>query len=286
MTVSRRLRIGLSISDPPEEELVALGLGAIHVQSAFVEIARHLLAAGYDLAYGGDMRPGGFTDALFDLVRTYEQRDFRGAERITSYLAWPLWEDLSVGDRAELANITRIVAVPAPNGPKWASPVPRTRLARACALGEMRERMNVEIDARVVVGGRMSHQTGLLPGVIEETDLAIAANKPTFILAGFGGAGRVAYEAVRGLRPPELTSDFQAAADPDYEELVVELARLGKPDRIEHAAQRLEQAGIEGLGTELDAGEQGLLELAVDSDEIVALILIGLRRVASKSGPA
>ena len=58
--------IGLSIGDSPDLE--RLGFGKEHLDDATVEIARYLLASGATLAYGGDLRPGGFTDILNDLV--------------------------------------------------------------------------------------------------------------------------------------------------------------------------------------------------------------------------
>ena len=63
------LRLGISISSSPD--LARLGLGELHLQDAFVEITRYLLASGGSPAYGGDLRKGGYTDLLLDLLRTY-----------------------------------------------------------------------------------------------------------------------------------------------------------------------------------------------------------------------
>ncbi|HEY1964991.1 MAG TPA: hypothetical protein VGG59_08670, partial [Acidobacteriaceae bacterium] len=56
LTSTGVLTVGLSVSEPDEQELVRLGLDEIHVRHAFIEIARHILARGWSLAYGGDLR--------------------------------------------------------------------------------------------------------------------------------------------------------------------------------------------------------------------------------------
>src|SRR5207244_6277673 len=57
--------VGVSVSEPSPEELVRLGVSEVHVRHAFIEIVRHVLAAGWSVAYGGDLRRAGYTDALF-----------------------------------------------------------------------------------------------------------------------------------------------------------------------------------------------------------------------------
>jgi len=65
----------ISISDPPDRELAQRGLSADHLRHAFVELARQILAAGGSLAYGGDLRSGGYTETLLALLRTYSRPD-------------------------------------------------------------------------------------------------------------------------------------------------------------------------------------------------------------------
>jgi len=104
--------VGVSISDSPD--LVTLGLGEIHVRHALIELVRHVLAAGGTVAYGGDFRPGGYTDALLDLIRAYERGDQPGPEHFRTYLAWPLGQSLPASDRAALRPLTTIVTIPSP----------------------------------------------------------------------------------------------------------------------------------------------------------------------------
>lgn len=57
--------IAISISESPD--MPALGLSDGHLRDAMVEIARHLLALGARLVYGGDLRQYGFSELLFEL---------------------------------------------------------------------------------------------------------------------------------------------------------------------------------------------------------------------------
>lgn len=57
--------IAFSISRSPDMEV--LGMGREHLDDAMTEIARHLIACGATLAYGGDLREKGFTKRLFEV---------------------------------------------------------------------------------------------------------------------------------------------------------------------------------------------------------------------------
>jgi hypothetical protein len=61
-----RYAVGVSVSDTTD--MAMLGMGPEHLEDATLEIARYLLAMGSRLVYGGDLRPGGFTDLLAELT--------------------------------------------------------------------------------------------------------------------------------------------------------------------------------------------------------------------------
>ena len=63
--------IAISISESPD--MSVLGLGDEHLRDAMAEIARHLLALGARLIYGGDLRQHGFSDLLFELVARHRR---------------------------------------------------------------------------------------------------------------------------------------------------------------------------------------------------------------------
>ena len=51
----------------------------------------------------------------------------------------------------------------------------------------MRTVMRGDIQARVVLGGRVEGYKGAMPGIAEETCLSLEAGQPIFVLGGFGG---------------------------------------------------------------------------------------------------
>ena len=56
-----------------------------HLKEATAELALQLLAAGTNLAYGGDLRAHGFTQLLFQLVLRYTSTsDLKSTVRVTN----------------------------------------------------------------------------------------------------------------------------------------------------------------------------------------------------------
>ncbi len=276
--------VGLSISDSPIEDLTKLGLSDLHVSHVFIELVRHILARGGSIAYGGDLRVTGYTESLFDLIRTYDRKDLRGPDRVYSYLAWPIWKSLSISDRADLINVATIVEVAPPRNSPEDLPVPADRspaerLWNAFALTKMREEMNGEIQARVVLGGRVSGQQGLVPGVLEEIDLALKSRMPLYLVGGYGGCTRRVVASILGSPVEEFTVEHQAASNPNYMDILNEARSLGISDPFEAIIRRLSTAGIGGLHNGLSDTENYRLFETDDTDEVVALVLNGMSRV-------
>lgn len=276
--------VGVSISESAEDELVALGLSAMHLRHTFIEVVRHVLAAGWSVAYGGDLRRAGYTEALFDLVRTYEHPGLAGRERVIAYLAWPLWVGRTVDDDAELANVATLVRCPAPPGapetlPPLAEGTGEDLLLRSLGLTRMREQMNVAIGARVVLGGRVTGQVGLLPGVLEEAALAVEVGRPLFVAGGFGGCGRAVVAALQGDRPEELRVDHQLQHTPRYDELLQAAREHGVTPDFEAVVRLLASVGMAGLRNGLTEADNRRLAVTDDAEEVTALVLRGLHQL-------
>ena len=280
---SGEILVGISVSEPANDELVRLGFSELHIRHAFVEIVRHILAAGWSVAYGGDFRARGYTEVLLDLVRTYERATFSGPEHVACYLAWPQWTELRDADRAELANVAALVEVPAPDGApeSLGSGSPDDRLWNTRALTSMRERMVGDLGAVVVLGGRVAGQQGLLPGVVEEATIALAAGVPLFVAGGFGGCGRLIARVLEGESPEELSVDFQLAHTAGYEELFDAAARSGVAPDYDIVMARLSSGGLAGLGNGLNDEHNQRLLTTDDVDELIALVLRGLFSLAA-----
>ncbi len=281
---SESMLVGLSISEPDADELVRLGLSEIHVRHAFIEIVRHILARGWAVAYGGDFRAAGYTEALIDLVRTYNRADLSGPDRVLAYLAWPIWLDVTAAQRAELANVVTIREVDRPDGapamlPAIADRQPDDLLWNSLALTKMRVLMNSEIDARVVLGGRVHGQQGLYPGVAEEAALALESGVPLYVVGGFGGCGRLVASSLSGSRPIELTIDYQLQRTPRYAELLDAATSAERAPSFPDIIDKFVASGIDSVNNGLDTQENRRLFATDDVDEIIALILRGLRRV-------
>jgi hypothetical protein len=197
--VLEKLTIAISISESPD--MSALGLSEGHLQDAMGEVARHLLALGARLVYGGDLRAGGFSQILFELVARHRRdADEDQGTGVLNYLAWPSHCAYSIADLevviAELAGSAEIVCLDLsgtammmaerrmhspqqPNASQWLE-----------GLTSMRKTILAASHARIVLGGRLDGYKGVMPGIAEESLLAIENGQPIYILGGFGGCAR------------------------------------------------------------------------------------------------
>ena len=284
-TAAAGWRIGLSISD--SADLQMRGFGPAHLRDAMAEFARFLLAAGATLAYGGDLRQGGFTEVLFELLTAYRAISGEAANAIQSYLAWPIHLDLDVIQRARLKNTARLHEIPPPANlgvdPAIKAPptTPQNRVAWARSLTAMRERMNAEIHARLLMGGQ-ARGLGKYPGLAEEALLALRAAKPVYLIGAFGGCTEAVIEALRGTKPAALTLDYQAADD--VPRTAIELYNSQVPpggELIDYPAltAEFEKAGVAGLNNGLNAEENERLFTTMHLPEMIALVLRGLGRL-------
>jgi hypothetical protein len=255
----RGKKIAISISDTPD--LGILGLSESHLRDAAIEVARYLVAAGAHLIYGGDLRAAGYTELLAEVVARHH-RASKGSEiAFTNYLPWPSYDGLTQDElekrELEFGRYARIAPV------DWdGSDIPRDLVfvrapARqnrewATGLSAMRRRTTAETAARIVLGGTIENYKGSMPGIAEETVRSLKAGKPTFVVGGFGGcAGRISMSIGLASRPDDNPWEHQSSF------------------------ARFTQAS---LHNGLESAENFRLANTVHTDEIVALMLRGLRR--------
>ena len=197
--------VAISISESPD--MAVLGLSNEHLQDAMTELALSLLSSGVSLAYGGDLRKGGFTELLFELLTRYRDHPrHSGKIGVTDYLAWPVHIRMTAGELAAFSagheGAARLVflardgdrleqeqrlELPShePDDDEWAE-----------GLTGMRVVMRQETQARIVLGGRVEDYKGRMPGIAEETLLSLQVQQPVFLLGGFGGCTRDIAETV------------------------------------------------------------------------------------------
>ena len=189
----------VALSTSESSDMAVFGFSKGHLREAVAEFAIYLLASGARLAYGGDLRSGGFTKLLFELVMRYGPQE-ETSDRVTDYLAWPVHirmiaDDLDALDAelqgfAQLALIgddggrmsmedRRMIQSHEPDDDEWSA-----------GLTSMRRVMRQETDARVVLGGRVEDYKGCMPGIAEEALLSFESGQPVFLIGGFGGCTR------------------------------------------------------------------------------------------------
>ena len=191
--------VGISISDSPD--LKFLGLSNGHLRDAMAETALQLLALGRSLAYGGDLRPHGFTRLLHELLVRYRGHPrHTGTIDVTSYLAWPVHISMTPKELAAISEdhepAVKIVLLSLDGSRLELQQRQRnhSREPRDCewsaGLTAMRSVMLADTCARVVLGGRVEGFKGTMPGIAEEALLSLKTGQPTFVLGGFGGCAR------------------------------------------------------------------------------------------------
>ena len=191
----------IAISASESADMGYLGLSGEHLQDAMVEVARHLLALGARLSYGGDLRAGGFSNLLFELV----QRHRRDVDEdlpvgISNFLAWPVHLRMPFAEiyhaTAELKGIADLVCLDEKG--KGMSLQSRQQVQEREpstaewneGLTAMRRVVQAESHARIVLGGRVENFKGAMPGIAEESLLSLESGQPLFVLGGFGGCSR------------------------------------------------------------------------------------------------
>lgn len=206
--------VAISVSDSPD--LAFLGFGNQHLHDAMGELARHLLIAGAHLLYGGDLRPGGFTELLLELIARYRPEAGNGktAAVVTNYLPWPIQMSLSpeefakwaegIGPFAELVCLGRNGGVIAAKRRAKIIAAQPTSDDWSHGLSSMRKALTKRSAARVVLGGRIEGYKGTMPGIAEEALTSLKAGKPVFILGGFGGCARDIAETMELVEPRQV----------------------------------------------------------------------------------
>ena len=209
--VLERQVIAISTSESPD--MPALGLSDEHLRDAMAEIARHMLALGATLVYGGDLRQYGFSELLFEIVARHRRDADDGEDRtgVTNYLAWPVhilkpFDDLEK-TAADLAGSTELVclaldgALMSMQERRQLVPQQPTEAEWSNGLTAMRRTMLAQTHARIVLGGRIDQYKGAMPGIGEEALLSLQGNQSLFLIGGFGGCARDIAESLGLIAP-------------------------------------------------------------------------------------
>lgn len=209
-------RIAISISE--SEELEQSGLSDQHFKDISIEIARYLIVNGATLLYGGDLRNGGFTKMFSKLSFQYKYFSDDKQSQFINYFPFPNSKSVSLNDNAIFVKQQMEAIILEP--PKHLGNIDTERkynpfnnlddrfVISEC-FADMRIIMANESEARVLLGGKQKNFLGYIPSIIEEAYQSLKANKPIFLIGGFGGATKSLIRIITGDRPGELTNEFQ-----------------------------------------------------------------------------
>ena len=219
----RGKRIGISISDSDEEDMLRVGIRNRQLEQLSKMIAERLMGGQAKLIYGGDFRRNGITTFILEEVRILQDRS-KSENYYEVNSAWPLYlkQDAKTNDwLAEAKGIAEIIKHDIPDDLKgkvldsdhFVSP--KTLLdkyAWSRSLTAMRESMICKDDARIFACGKLCQYKGCMPGVLEEFLIAYKCRKPIYLLGAYGGITKILCEFLlqkHDKLPCELTRKWQ-----------------------------------------------------------------------------
>lgn len=310
------------------EELLARGLGLGHLRELLLDLARPLLRQGASLAYGGSWEEmeGNFTFDLLDLIKAVqEDHNPQGPDTggtLYNHSAWPYYLRITPELEARWADSCRIIRVTQEDAGfagdevlSSADPAAnpdRFLFNRAHTLAAMRRIMaegcNLPppapgpparvpgVSARIIIGGKTDGYAGMIPGIFEETLLALRHRIPLYLLGGFGGGAGLMTKgllAKPGESIPELTYDHHRRESPEVARLSERCGEFRRPSDLTpeslfadfDQALRTAAADFPGsLANGLDDDENRTLLTTSDIREARRLVLLGLARVFNMPG--
>lgn len=189
------IKIGLSVSEISDNSIIKTNA---QLKIMLIELCRYLIVSGTKIVYGGNISlttKHNFVNILNDIIANYSLREDNNKIVQNFYLG-----DFSIPEEkmAELASAFEFIEI---ESKQTTGEVVATM---ADELTQLRERINDESCARIVIGGKLDGYVGKMPGVIEETLIAIKKSKPVFILGAFGGAAELLAKCINGCEAKEL----------------------------------------------------------------------------------
>ena len=188
-------RIAFSVSE--SDDLHQCGCAKALLKDIVLELSRYIVKAGGYLIYGGDLRKEGFTESFENFSYQYGEKEKadKQVNYFTNYFAWPIHLGISESNRAEFYHCrVEPKCVDAPEGIDanvFIPPFGNENLnIWTRSLTKMREEMEDNVDARIILGGRLTGFKGKYAGIIEEFLIASQKDHPIYLIGGFGGAAK------------------------------------------------------------------------------------------------
>ena len=281
--------IGISISDPSDEEIIGMGHGSYHLIHLSQELARHLLARGAKLVYGGDLRENGFTDFIFKEAAALQARLRTDNIHLRNYLAWPIFKGDTIAMtewKAKYRHIAAMEEIEPPSDvfdliPDKNSFLPPLNTQNSYVwsrcLTEMRNTMINDCEVRICAGGKHSGYKGKIPGVLEEIVIALDKKKPLFLLGGFGGVTASICKSIQTqVMNNELTEAWQIQNNAGYMDLLSFMDSRGERDKVDYKAIEDKLINAE-LNNGLSEDDNEKLFTTPFIDEAMQIVFKGLK---------
>lgn len=288
-------KIGISISDVQGDNFSSNHIHPDHLVRLTQDIARHLLARSATLIYGGDLRPGGFTEFVLDEAAILKERIGGELPKVENHLAWPLYvsEPEIVAWRAKYSEVMKTVEheIPGDVASELAQDIflppatPENSYVWSRCLTVMREKSIASSTVRICSGGKLSGYKGKMPGVLEEIVFAFNSQKPTFLLGAFGGVvGSTCNLLLTKAVPETLTEDWQVSHNSGYGELQAIAKSRGQECDYSAVIELLQKQNTSDLAMRcgLSEDEYKRIMLSPFIDECLYLILKGLKNINGK----
>lgn len=286
-------RVGISISDVTYETFSEHHINADSLMRLAQDLGRHLLSRSSTLIYGGDMRPGGFTEFILDEASILKDRLVEMIPHVENHLAWPLYipDKEITAWRAKYTQVMTTIEHEIPSdvdeGLDKDTFLPPSSTLNSYiwsrCLTEMRKQSISSSTARICAGGKLSGYKGKMPGVLEEISLAIEAEKPIYLLGAFGGVvGDVCTLIMYGKVPEPLTENWQILHNEGYADLQKLARSRGHDSNYAEISEVLKNLSTSELASRcgLDENEYKRLMISPFIDECIYLILKGLKEIA------
>lgn len=284
------IRIAVSVSD--NEDLEQLGLSIQHLKDVMIELARYIMANGGTLLYGGHLKNEGFTKLFAELSYQYKYLNDKSL-RFVNYFPFPNSNSLTLEIKADfvMQQVEPVVI----DIPKHLGEVDKSKpydaetniedkyIFSEC-YSDMRRIMADESQARILLGGKQSKFLGYMPGIVEEAYYSLKANKPVYIIGGFGGAAKSLSKVICGEVPKELTNEFQYDNPFNQEFKKIYVDKASVPIDYNKLIDFFKQFNIDRFSeiNGLSVNENLLLFESQNIHEIVFLIMKGLKQITNR----
>ena len=209
-------KVGISVSEPPDEDLEKNGLTIYHLRDFIVELTRFLISNNTQIIYGGALNYNlgkiNFTQILIELAENYyagysKQKSNIPVPLLINYSAYPYCRYIKENEAKIKANL-KIKDKKYLVGFKFFPENCEGIEEEKCKyLSEMRKAMSEYEDSRILVGGKLKGECGY-SGILEEALYAIQNKKPLFLIGAFGGATKEIIKLLKGEESEFLNKDI------------------------------------------------------------------------------